>query len=323
MGRELVLISGDGELAAAVAAVLPEADRLTVVDPEEDLPAFAGPALGGPAVVVVDLPPASRHGVCEHLRANYPGQVIVLVDPGEGSGEDPAGDAGRDAGERPAEQARRVLVRPVEPADLIAGLPPPEPARPTRVSVSRRQRGHSPSPQGLGRLVPPAPVAGPTGAAPVPVGAASVPAGAGPVPPGDLDGLPERLAPGQPVWEVEAAGAKVGEATVNRSAGPARRPLAAAVALVVLVVVFAVGTAVGASQGGQPLPRPSPLTPPATVAAPTRIVVRQTSPPACLAAIDDADAVIAYLVANMHDRRVAASLRQYRTASRTCRRAKK
>ena len=89
MGRELVLISGDGELAAAVAAVLPEADRLTVVDPEEDLPAFAGPALGGPAVVVVDLPPASRHGVCEHLRANYPGQVIVLVDPGEGSGEDP------------------------------------------------------------------------------------------------------------------------------------------------------------------------------------------------------------------------------------------
>jgi len=79
----------------------------------------------------------------------------------------------------------------------------------------------------------------------------------------------------------------------------------------------------GASQGGQPLPRPSPLTPPATVAAPTRIVVRQTSPPACLAAIDDADAVIAYLVANMHDRRVAASLRQYRTASRTCRRAKK
>jgi hypothetical protein len=44
--------------------------------------------------------------------------------------------------------------------------------------------------------------------------------------------------------------------------------------------------------------------------------------PACLSAVDDADAVISYLVTNMRDQRLARTLEQYREASRACRRAR-
>ena len=58
-----------------------------------------------------------------------------------------------------------------------------------------------------------------------------------------------------------------------------------------------------------------------TVAPSTTALARPVSPPACLSAVDDADAVISYLVANMRDQRLARALEQYRAASRACRNA--
>ena len=135
---------------------------------------------------------------------------------------------------------------------------------------------------------------------------------------------PSRLSPDQPVWEVEGR-VRTSQPAPERRSGRSRRPLAVALAL----GLFAGGIAVGsmlAEGSGQPALRATAAAPgvaPTTTAAPTTTVrARQVSPPACLSAVDDADAVISYLVANMRDHRLARSLEQYRVASRTCRRAR-
>jgi hypothetical protein len=135
---------------------------------------------------------------------------------------------------------------------------------------------------------------------------------------------PSRLSPDQPVWEVEGRVRALPPAPERRS-GRSRRPLAVALAL----GLFAAGIAVGSMLAGgsrQPALRATAATTsvvPTTTEAPTTTVrARQVSPPACLSAVDDADAVISYLVANMRDHRLARSLQQYQAASRNCRRAR-
>ena len=117
MARQVILISSDAELANELATALSDDDRLTVVDAPEDLGKPTVPAI---AAVVVDLPADARRGAYEQLRASYAGEIVLLVGPGED------GDHGL-----PDDPARRILVRPVAAADLVANLPspaaPPEP----------------------------------------------------------------------------------------------------------------------------------------------------------------------------------------------------
>jgi len=92
--------------------------------------------------------------------------------------------------------------------------------------------------------------------------------------------------------------------------------------------LFAAGTAVGAALAGSSSEPARPATAAAThvaptsTAAPTTAPAHPVSPPACLSAIDDADAVISYLVTNVRDQQLAATMERYRAASRACRRAR-
>ena len=158
---------------------------------------------------------------------------------------------------------------------------------------------------------------------------------------------PGRLAPDQPVWEVggDQRGAegerprtperlpqtpeRLPQPAGARQPAPARRwgsgwsLLAVALAL----GMFAGGIAVGSALARKPA-RLAPLAAApatsavATTAAPTTAPARQVAPQACLSAVDDADAVISYLVANVRDQRLAQTMQQYRAASGNCRRAR-
>ena len=104
----------------------------------------------------------------------------------------------------------------------------------------------------------------------------------------------------------------------GRRSGGAGRLLATALAL----GLFAAGIGVGAmlAAGAREPARPAPAVATSTAAPTTTAPARQVSPPACLSAVDDADAVISYLVTNTRDQRLARTLQQYRVASRACRR---
>jgi len=134
---------------------------------------------------------------------------------------------------------------------------------------------------------------------------------------------PSRLSPDQPVWEAEGRVRALEAPPVPRS-GRSRRPLAVALALGLFATGIGVGSVLGGGSAQSALRATAAATSVAlTTAAPTTTArVRQVSPPACLSAVDDADAVISYLVANIRDRRLARSLQQYQAASRTCRRAR-
>ena len=134
---------------------------------------------------------------------------------------------------------------------------------------------------------------------------------------------PSRLSPDQPVWEAEGRVRALEPPSVPRS-GRSRRPLAVALALGLFATGIGVGSVLGGGSAQSALRATAAATSVAlTTAAPTTTArMRQVSPPACLSAVDDADAVISYLVANIRDRRLARSLQQYQAASRTCRRAR-
>jgi hypothetical protein len=153
---------------------------------------------------------------------------------------------------------------------------------------------------------------------------------------------PGRLSPDQPVWEVggdrrEAEegnvgppGPALGGATPARTwrQAPGRRSGGGRRLLAILLALglFAAGIVVGSLLAGRSTERARPTAAatsvaPSTAAPTTTAAARQLAPPACLSAVDDADAVISYLVANVRDQRLARTLQQYRVASRTCRRA--
>ena len=122
MGLHVMMICQDPELVTDLATALDELDRLTVVES----PAAVGHAGREVDAVVVDLPPEARRAVCEEVRERYPGQLVVSVD----DGDEVAG--------WPPDPARRVLVRPFEAAELVAGLEP-ETLSPERAAEARRQ----------------------------------------------------------------------------------------------------------------------------------------------------------------------------------------
>jgi len=122
LGLHVMMICQDPELVTDLATALDELDRLTVVES----PAAVGHAGREVDAVVVDLPPEARRAVCEEVRERYPGQLVVSVD----DGDEVAG--------WPPDPARRVLVRPFEAAELVAGLEP-ETLSPERAAEARRQ----------------------------------------------------------------------------------------------------------------------------------------------------------------------------------------
>jgi hypothetical protein len=100
----------------------------------------------------------------------------------------------------------------------------------------------------------------------------------------------------------------------KRSRGRRRRLLiSVAAGLVLLLAGIGIGMAIGANQ-------PQQVSPPA---APQAVVqIRQTPPPdACSQAMDDADAVISYLVAKIRDERLSKSIQDYGAHARACRRS--
>jgi len=109
----------------------------------------------------------------------------------------------------------------------------------------------------------------------------------------------------------------------GRRSGRAGRLLATALALGLFAAGIGVGAmlAAGAKEPARPAPAVATSATPTTVAPTTAAPARQVSPPACLSAVDDADAVISYLVTNTRDQRLARTMQQYQAASRACRRA--
>jgi hypothetical protein len=141
---------------------------------------------------------------------------------------------------------------------------------------------------------------------------------------------PGRLSPDQPVWEVDG-GQRLAEERHAAGHERRRRPLVIVLGVVLAIALglFAAGITVGAVlAGGSRKPARSAIAaatslgPGITAARPRPAPARQVTPPACLSAVDDADAVISYLVANVRDQRLARSLQRYRAASLACRRAR-
>ena len=136
---------------------------------------------------------------------------------------------------------------------------------------------------------------------------------------------PGRLSPDQPVWDVDGE-RRLPERAHAVAPERARRP--PVVMLAIAVGLFSAGVMVGAVLAGgsreparQAVAAVTSLAPSVT-AVPTTAPARQVSPPACAAAIDDADAVISYLVSNVRDQRLTRYLQRYRAASGACRRAR-
>ena len=243
MGLHVMMICRDPELVSDLATALDELDRLTVVESPVAVDH------GGLEVdaVVVDLPAEARKAVCEEVRERYPGQLVVPVD----DGDEVAG--------WPPDPARRVVVRPFEAAELVAGLEPemlsPEQAAEARRQVRLRPLGQV-RPAGAEPLDPSAsPTAGsadgddgpgdagsagaqatlrPPGTEAAPGAAAPLGAAAPPGTPGAE--APERLSPDEPLWDPPAVPARPGRGgqakvgamgtTVDRTPGAAdRRPV--------------------------------------------------------------------------------------------------
>jgi hypothetical protein len=98
----------------------------------------------------------------------------------------------------------------------------------------------------------------------------------------------------------------------RRSRGRRRRLLLnIAAGLVLLLAGVGIGVAIGSDE-------PQQVSPPAT---PQPVVqIRDAPPTACTQAMDDADAVISYLVAKIRDERLSKSIQDYGANARACRR---
>jgi hypothetical protein len=179
----------------------------------------------------------------------------------------------------------------------------------------RREAPPPPDPQGPGRLSPDQPV--------WEMGGDRLGSGEGRPRPPEPPRQPERAGQLQRVQQPEPAGRR------ERAGrwGPGRFLLAVALALGVFAGGIALGSVLaGRSTRTSPAPATSAIatTAIATTAAPatTTAPARQVAPRVCLSAVDDADAVISYLVAGVRDQRLARTMQQYRAASGSCRRAR-
>jgi hypothetical protein len=198
--ERVLLLSESAGLAAVLGGLLDGDDRLTRVGSLRE--AADGGRLAGADAVVLDTPADGRATALEHLRRQYRGPLVVLV------------ERGAEGRKLPPDQARTLLVRPFAADDLGAALGLP---------AAVRQRHELPRPPGTAgeatpAVAPPLPAAGsivhatpPDG----PGGPASPPPGGGSAAPGTVvtfdlvaarqalqrqGGWPDVAAPGGSPW---------------------------------------------------------------------------------------------------------------------------
>jgi hypothetical protein len=101
------------------------------------------------------------------------------------------------------------------------------------------------------------------------------------------------------------------------------------VATALALGLFAAGTAVGSmlAAGAREPARPARAVrashaPTTTLPTTTTTRARQVTPRACLSAVDDADAVISYLMTNVNDQRLTTAMQQYQASRSACQRAR-
>ena len=130
----VLLLSESAGLAAVLGRLLEREDQVIRLGSLREL--AARETFAGVEAVVVDAPRVGRSAALEHLRERYVGPLVVLVEPGGGSGS-----------LLPDEEVA-VLHRPFSADDLGAalGLPPLE---------QRRRRAGSRPPAGEGLPAPP------------------------------------------------------------------------------------------------------------------------------------------------------------------------
>jgi hypothetical protein len=87
------------------------------------------------------------------------------------------------------------------------------------------------------------------------------------------------------------------------------------------IVVLLAGIGVGLLLRPESPKRPSPAAVPATTVQPPVVTRLGPAPPSCLAALDDAEATISYLVNHIRDDRLTRSLAQYQVHRNSCRTA--
>ena len=112
--QRVTLLYWGARLGAELLALLGEERLVNVISSPAEL------AKGGPPadVVVVDVPPQDRRAVCEQVRRQYHGPLIVLLYHGDNSRELPPDDS------------RILLTRPFSMRDLSVALAGSRPAQP-------------------------------------------------------------------------------------------------------------------------------------------------------------------------------------------------
>jgi hypothetical protein len=110
--ERVLLLSESVGLAAILGRLLDGDDRLTQAGSLRQAAEQGG--LAGADAVVLDTTPDARLTAVEHLRRDYQGPLVVLVEPGA------------DAGDLPQDEAATLLARPFAAEDLgaVLGLPP-------------------------------------------------------------------------------------------------------------------------------------------------------------------------------------------------------
>jgi len=113
--QRVTLLYRGARLGAELLALLGEERLVNVISSPAEL------AKGGPPadVVVVDVPPQDRRAVCEQVRRQYHGPLIVLLS---------VGDNSRDL---PPDHSRVLLTRPFSMRDLSVALAGSRPTQPT------------------------------------------------------------------------------------------------------------------------------------------------------------------------------------------------
>jgi hypothetical protein len=287
---------------ALFAAALSPRDELTVVESAGELAANLQERPDADAVML-DLPAPVRRELCDQVRQRYRGRLLV------------AADQQAETQGWPADHARRFLIRPFPVTELSRALrmpiapaaaPPPEAAQPPEgVTATEAEAGAEPPPRRLSSDEPlwgtPSPTPGRTpGRAPV----ASAPARAG------------------------AGAAPAATATTAPSPGPTLRLRGARQVslLVAALLVLLAGVGIGGVAIGRATAKAAPVEAIATTpsAPPSSLVNRSPArtPPACDAALNDADAAISYLIAHITDQRLSKALDQFQTDRRACRQVK-
>jgi hypothetical protein len=119
--QRVTLLYRGARLGAELLALLGEERLVNVISSPTEL------AKGGPPadVVVVDVPAQDRRAVCEQVRRQYHGPLIVLLS---------LGDNSRDL---PPDHSRVLLTRPFSMRDLSVALAGSRPAPPTLDPVGR------------------------------------------------------------------------------------------------------------------------------------------------------------------------------------------